>query len=274
MGNLITRFNQALTMSEQTEQNGSTMSKETDQIGEAGEGSCDSYTQSCDQPDEGASSSGHVGQGDNPDNTAPVQRERESAKKSRPVKSTVTLKRSSTDGGQNVGPKQLCQRKSDMSCDHRRPQTSGLEAGDASALCDSIASCSSSSTGGPLYGEGSKSAESVHHINDLPHALLVRVFKHLSMKDLLQSAVRVCKYWRCLTQDPALWRVVSLKGFQKAHNDTLLQVTSFSDNVTSVDLSDVTSTTTDGVIDMLQRCTRLRRLKLTRSGQKMLMFGG
>lgn len=248
MGNLLDKFTELLTMSEQpkkdvSEEDISEISSETRQeLHVLSAATCSGQGDNCEQDIEcqaGGACKAVV-----------------LASKS----STVSKLKRLSDNGQNAGPhgKQRCQRK-DLSCDHQRIRLDS-GAGDAST----------SSSVHKKHSSLNRETCSVNYlacagnINDLPHSVLLKIFGYLTMKELLQTAMLVCKCWHCLTHDPDLWRSVSLKGFPRVNDEIVKYLTSLSDNMAAVDLTDANMTTADGIIDMLQRCTRLKNLKLVR----------
>ena len=101
-------------------------------------------------------------------------------------------------------------------------------------------------------------------INMLPQPLLVKIFAQLKMYDLLQRAGLVCKYWHDVAHDPELWRVVGLRGMLKISNEVLTKLTSLSNNVIEVDLTDAKVITNEGVVNMAKSCRQLKILKMVR----------
>lgn len=112
---------------------------------------------------------------------------------------------------------------------------------------------------------GSNLSENKHlHINQLPHHILMSIFKHLKLIELTNVASLVCKFWHVLATDPALWREIHLKGQNHVDDDILFRLTSLSGNVSVLDISDTKFVTTQGFVRVAQQCTALRRLKLVR----------
>ena len=100
----------------------------------------------------------------------------------------------------------------------------------------------------------------------LPFGILVIIFRYLSLSDLLCKVCHVCRRWHDASQDPSLWRRVSLVGQKRLSNDILDRVTSFSDRVLYLDLTDCRggSFTDAGFIDVLRKCRYLKHFKMAR----------
>ncbi len=109
--------------------------------------------------------------------------------------------------------------------------------------------------------------DKVWNINELPYALMVQIFRHLSLANLLHRASCVCKYWYDLAHDPDLWRHITLKSQLRLTNVDLQRVTGYSDNVIYLDLTDIRLITNEGLDLALTQCKQLQTLKLTRSVQ-------
>lgn len=101
-------------------------------------------------------------------------------------------------------------------------------------------------------------------VNALPAPVLLNIFSKLSLGDRMHRAALVCKYWRDLTCDAQLWRTISLNGQVKVTTANVLRVTGYSDNVTSLDLTDCPLVDDDGLAAVLRQCVALQELTLTR----------
>ncbi|XP_046559139.1 F-box/LRR-repeat protein 17-like [Haliotis rubra] len=100
----------------------------------------------------------------------------------------------------------------------------------------------------------------------LPLSLVVNIFQYLSMPDLLCRVCRVCKLWHQAAHDPSLWRHIYLPVSSRVTDSILNWLTSLSDRVLTLDVSDSkhTTFTDEGVIQILQKCHYIRTLKLAR----------
>ncbi|XP_067653436.1 F-box/LRR-repeat protein 17-like isoform X2 [Haliotis asinina] len=100
----------------------------------------------------------------------------------------------------------------------------------------------------------------------LPLSLVVNIFQYLSMPDLLCRVCRVCKPWHQAAHDPSLWRHIYLPVSSRVTDSILNWLTSLSDRVLTLDVSDSkhTTFTDEGVIQILQKCHYIRTLKLAR----------
>ena len=105
---------------------------------------------------------------------------------------------------------------------------------------------------------------SAYNINDLPSTLLVHIFHQLSLQDILHRVSLVCKQWHNLCCDAVLWRNINLKGQLKVDDALLLRLTSYSGNVTTLDLTDVRLTTNEGMASTLRQCSQIQSLSLVR----------
>ncbi|XP_064645831.1 F-box/LRR-repeat protein 7-like [Lineus longissimus] len=112
---------------------------------------------------------------------------------------------------------------------------------------------------------GSESDQaSALQFNELPVPIVLKIFEYLSRFEQLRKVALVCKFWNTLTQDPELWRVIDLRGQFKLTNQILDRLTSYSDHVTSIDLSDSKLISSSGIAALTKRCHSLQVLKLSR----------
>ena len=113
------------------------------------------------------------------------------------------------------------------------------------------------------------------HVNTLPHMIMTRIFRYLSLPDLLRRACLVCQYWRNVAYDPVLWRNISLKLYPKVNDETLLGLVQLSQNVSVLDITDSKFITSEGMLKVLKCCRWLTALKLVRldSYYIMVFFG-
>ena len=102
------------------------------------------------------------------------------------------------------------------------------------------------------------------HINSLPHSLMVHIFRQLTLYDLLHRASLVCKYWLQLSHDSDLWRCIDVQGMLKVDDLALNELTSYSDNVTAIDITDSRLITSSGVVKVLTKCRKLQSFKAAR----------
>ncbi|XP_076439031.1 uncharacterized protein LOC143277937 [Babylonia areolata] len=118
----------------------------------------------------------------------------------------------------------------------------------------------------PGRGENPRLTMDALTIDDLPTVLLVLVFSFLPVVTRLGSVSQVCKRWQAAVLDPSLWRRLDLRNLPRLKDETLLQLTSLSDRVSSLILSDGRSTllTDGGVSRVLQQCQYLTKVKFNR----------
>ena len=105
---------------------------------------------------------------------------------------------------------------------------------------------------------------SQNNINSLPPQILVHIFRYLSIFTLLRKVSLVCKYWYNWCRDQDLWKNINLMNQHKLTDVHLQQLISFSDRVTSVNLTDCRFVTNVGIRILLARCTHIQVLKLMR----------
>jgi hypothetical protein len=113
-------------------------------------------------------------------------------------------------------------------------------------------------------GDSKLDQGSAFAFNDLPPPIILKIFGYLTRFELLRKVALVCKYWNHLSQDPELWRTLDFRGQFKLTNRILERLTSYSDHVTSIDLSDSKLISSDGVEALTKRCHALQVLKLNR----------
>ncbi|XP_048251581.1 F-box/LRR-repeat protein 17-like isoform X1 [Haliotis rufescens] len=112
-----------------------------------------------------------------------------------------------------------------------------------------------------FHGDSDEDASQI-----LPLSLVVNIFQYLSMPDLLCRVCRVCKLWHQAAHDPSLWRHIYLPVSSRVTDSILNWLTSLSDRVLTLDVSDskLTTFTDEGVMQILQKCRHIRTLKLAR----------
>ncbi|XP_078666036.1 F-box/LRR-repeat protein 17-like [Branchiostoma floridae x Branchiostoma belcheri] len=101
-------------------------------------------------------------------------------------------------------------------------------------------------------------------INDLPQTVLLKIVSYLSMEERSRHVCRVCKLWNQMCLDSELWRKIDLRGKGRVTDEVLGRLTSYSTNVTSVDISDCNNIMDQGVITMATQCFSLTEFKCTR----------
>ena len=111
----------------------------------------------------------------------------------------------------------------------------------------------------------SKSAktETELHINDLPPNLLIEIFKRLTLQQKVHVSL-VCKHWHAIAFCPDLWREIRLSSLPKLYDSTVLHLTTFSENVTHLDISDSRFITSSGFVEITRQCRSLQFLNITR----------
>lgn len=104
------------------------------------------------------------------------------------------------------------------------------------------------------------------NIYDLPDSILLNIFLWLPLAIRLGVLCRVCKKWQAVVGDPSLWRQLDLRGLPRLKDSALVQLTSLSDRVYSLDMSDGKSTlvTDVGIQKVLKQCPFLKTVKMSR----------
>ncbi|XP_071941849.1 F-box/LRR-repeat protein 17-like [Antedon mediterranea] len=113
--------------------------------------------------------------------------------------------------------------------------------------------------------ENKNITDEVLFINNLPRSLLVHIFSMLKMRDILNHAACVCKLWYSISKDPDLWRSIRLEDsheYLRITDCILDRVTSLSNNISSILLSDCSLVTDSGLSSVLTKCSNLRILHL------------
>ena len=111
------------------------------------------------------------------------------------------------------------------------------------------------------YSEEDKTVTTLSHV---PESLLLQTFSYLSFHDLLHGVALVSKTWNNLTHDPSLWRRLCLRRYTKVTDSVLLKLTSRSENVQYLDISDLRLITSEGVTAVLRHCSQIQTLKMLR----------
>ena len=101
-------------------------------------------------------------------------------------------------------------------------------------------------------------------LQDLPDIILVKIFSCLTLHQLLNRASLVCRKWHSLCMDSDLWRDVNVQGQMKVDDDILTRITSYSKNVSKLNITDSILITNQGADSVLKRCPNLQSLKLVR----------
>ncbi|XP_033726295.1 F-box/LRR-repeat protein 17-like [Pecten maximus] len=99
---------------------------------------------------------------------------------------------------------------------------------------------------------------------NIPSYLLIQIFQHLSMYELLHNVSSVCKLWYNISHDPDLWRVIDLQNQLKVTDVVITNLTSYSDRVIYLNISDITTISEDCLVKTVTNCQHLKTLKLSR----------
>ncbi|XP_060083273.1 F-box/LRR-repeat protein 17-like [Ylistrum balloti] len=111
--------------------------------------------------------------------------------------------------------------------------------------------------------EDDGATDSTVHFN-IPSYLLIQIFQHLSMYDLLHNVSSVCKLWYTISHDPDLWRVIDLRNQVKVTDVVMKNLTSYSDRVIYLNISDIVTISEDCLVSTVTTCKHLKTLKLSR----------
>lgn len=102
-------------------------------------------------------------------------------------------------------------------------------------------------------------------INSLPPSILLQIFKHMTVYNLLRYVGLVCKYWYNLCRDPDLWRNVNLASQDGLEDDDLCTILQYSDHrARYVNLTDCRFLSNIGIGYLLAMCTQIENLKIIR----------
>ena len=104
------------------------------------------------------------------------------------------------------------------------------------------------------------SEEAVNPLQQLPDEVMLHILSHLSLRERLRAS-RVCKKWHQLAFDQDLWRRVDVSNRKLVTDAVLLQLTSYSQSVTELDITGQYNITSTGFIDVLKQCPRLVSLR-------------
>ncbi|KAJ8311739.1 hypothetical protein KUTeg_011094, partial [Tegillarca granosa] len=74
---------------------------------------------------------------------------------------------------------------------------------------------------------------------------------------------RVCRTWYQLSLDPELWRRIDLRRQERVTDSALVTLTSYSDRVTYLDLTDTKELSCEGTMKVAEGCPDLVELQLT-----------
>lgn len=166
--------------------------------------------------------------------------------------------------------KKLCQDTTTMSCPPNSAAPSEVQAENCSKQTDDVQMLDGNESATRHCSNDEVAMAEVSHddavsINDIPPPILLKVFSYLKIQDLLLSVSLVCKHWHNLAMDPELWRSIDIKGLLKVSDEIFGKITSLSQNVISVNLSDSKMITDAGIVQMAASCRQLRTLRMVRS---------
>uniref|UniRef100_A0A803JSI9 F-box and leucine-rich repeat protein 17 n=2 Tax=Xenopus tropicalis TaxID=8364 RepID=A0A803JSI9_XENTR len=95
------------------------------------------------------------------------------------------------------------------------------------------------------------------HVNQLPSSLLLKIFSNLTLNERCILASLVCKYWRDLCLDSQFWKQLDLSNRQQVKDKVLSEITSRSQNITEINISDCFSVSDHGVCLVAVKCPGL-----------------
>ncbi|OWF41352.1 F-box/LRR-repeat protein 17 [Mizuhopecten yessoensis] len=98
----------------------------------------------------------------------------------------------------------------------------------------------------------------------IPSYLLIQIFQHLSMYELLHNVSSVCKLWYTISHDPDLWRVIDLRNQLKVTDVVITNLTSYSDRVIYLNISDIGTISEDCLVQTVKTCIHLSTIILSR----------
>ncbi|CAI9736100.1 F-box/LRR-repeat LRR-repeat 17-like [Octopus vulgaris] len=114
------------------------------------------------------------------------------------------------------------------------------------------------------HTNGVPSPEDSLHILNLPSSILLEIFKYLTIPERIHSVELVCKKWYELAKDPSLWRHINFQDFgHKTLSDEILdKITSYSNHVVHLDISNTMGFSPEGISSVLKKCRWLSFLSL------------
>ncbi|XP_048359345.1 F-box/LRR-repeat protein 17 isoform X2 [Sphaerodactylus townsendi] len=104
-------------------------------------------------------------------------------------------------------------------------------------------------------------------INELPPSILLKIFSNLSLNERCLSASLVCKYWHDLCLDFHFWKQLDLSNRQQVTDELLEKITSRSQNITEINISDCRNISDTGVCVLAFKCPGLLRYTAYRCKQ-------
>lgn len=102
------------------------------------------------------------------------------------------------------------------------------------------------------------------NILELPNSILLYIFQYLTISQRLCCVALVCTKWYELSKDPSLWRIICFQDLTHMciTDEILDKVTSYSNHVIHLDLSNIMGFTLNGISSLLKKCRHLIYLSL------------
>ena len=106
--------------------------------------------------------------------------------------------------------------------------------------------------------------ECLFQFDSLPHIISRKVFSLLTFEELGKAAL-VCKQWYDRCRDPILWRRLSLNEHKlNVTDEVLVRLTSLSDVITHLDITECRKISANCVLECLRRCGFLEEMRAVR----------
>lgn len=112
--------------------------------------------------------------------------------------------------------------------------------------------------------ESTPPSTSCKNILELPNSIVLNIFKYLTIPQRLCYVARVCTKWYELSKDHSLWHHICFQDLTHMWitDEILDKVTSYSNHVVHLDLSNIMGFTLNGISALLKKCRHLVYLSL------------
>ena len=102
-------------------------------------------------------------------------------------------------------------------------------------------------------------SSSCQNILELPNSILLYIFQFLTIPQRLCCVALVCTKWYELSKDSSLWRHICFQDLthMSITDEILDKVTSYSNHVVHLDLSNIIGFTHNGISSLLKKCRHL-----------------
>ena len=119
---------------------------------------------------------------------------------------------------------------------------------------------SNDTSGAKLAGNGTFSS---FPFDSLPHLVFLNILSYFTIKELGEAS-RVCRLWHSKCFDPSLWRNLNFKGRSKVTDAVLGRITSLSQNISTLNISECAELSEKCIVESLRGCSFLEEIRLVR----------